>query len=109
MILFTGKLNRTNYWKNLILGALVFIPVSLLLLWLVDIQNAEVPGASITNQTLSIIFFMLYIASALCFLAFLISVILRRARDAGNVVLWTLVALLVPFGGIVLGLIPSRK
>lgn len=109
MISFSGKLNRKAYWKSLIFGTLVFIPVSLVLFWMLDLQGGDDPRASTLQQTLSIVFFILYLASIAYYVMFLLSVVFRRSRDAGNVVLWTVISILVPFGFVVLGLVPSRK
>ena len=109
MVLFSGKLSRTDYWKKLIGSFLITIISFGLLLVLLDLLDAELPGASATNQALAVALLTLSLASILTFAVYWFSLTVCRARDAGHVVLWTVMAVLLPPGWVLIGLIPSRK
>lgn len=109
MITFSGKLNRAGYWKTLVISVVGLIIVSGTLLWLLDIQDGEIVGASAQSQILAVIFGLLYFASLVFFFAMILSAIFRRAHDISNSLVWVLVGLFVPFGFIVIGLLPPRS
>lgn len=109
MITFSGKLARAGYWKQLGLTMLGLVVISGALLWLLDIQDAEVAKASMQNQALAIIFGSLYLINLGFFFFMLLSAIFRRAHDIGNSTIWIITALFIPFGLFIIGLVPSRS
>lgn len=109
MMKFSGKLTRSAYWKSLgllLISAVVILSATLVLL---DLQNAEMPGASGLNQALAIILFCLLLISILYFVIMAIGIIIRRAHDTEHSMLWMIIGLFVPFGYVIIGFIPSKK
>lgn len=109
MIKFNGTLNRSAYWKIILMSLAGFVLISGTLLWLLDWQNAELPGASTFNITLAIIFFVLFSVSVIYFTLMVIGAVMRRAHDTKNSMLWLLLGLFLPFGYLIIGLVPSKK
>ncbi len=106
---FAGLLGRTNYWKKLLIGTLIFLAILIPAFWLLDIQNAEMAGASDLSQGLALFFGVLNLLNILGYTVYVASLIVRRARDIGSVPIWVVVAWFIPFGILIVGLIPSRK
>lgn len=109
MVKFTGKLNRSSYWKTLLLILVCLVFSSALFTFLSDIQNADVAGASSLSISLAIIFFVLLVISAVYFSVALIGAIIRRAHDTNNSMMWIILGLFIPFGFMLIGLVPSQK
>ena len=110
MIKFAGTLNRTGYWKNFIgiwAGVILLATVLGLIL---ESLNANEPSASALAQVLAVTVFGLLLVGLLTALAALLGVTVRRARDAGDVVVWTGIAVvLLCLGPLLLGLVSSRR
>lgn len=109
MIKFSGRIDRSTYWKAIVFLLVGLILLSSLLLILLDIQNAELSGASAFNQILAVVFLILLIMVGLFFSVAFIGTVIRRAHDTNNSMLWIFLGLFIPLGFVILGLVPSRK
>ena len=109
MFTFSGRLSRGEYARAVVLSLVGLVVVSGSLLWLLDIQDAEVPGASSLNQALAIVFFILYVLSLGYFGMHILSAIVRRARDTGRTTLWTVLGVLMPLGLLMLWVVSPRE
>ncbi|MEO5498889.1 MAG: DUF805 domain-containing protein [Candidatus Saccharimonadales bacterium] len=105
----SGALSQANYFKTLAVLLLEFIIVTSALTFLLDIQNAEIPGAPTANQVASIVFLVLILLNVIVVYVAFLSAVLRRARDAGSAVLWIGLSLVLPFMFIILGFLPKNR
>jgi uncharacterized membrane protein YhaH (DUF805 family) len=109
MFTFSGRLSRKEYLRIVLLSLVGLVVISGSLLWLLDIQDAEMPGASSMNQALSIVFLCLYLLSLGFFGMHILSAVVRRARDTGNTVLWTTLGIVMPLGLFLLCIVSPRR
>jgi uncharacterized membrane protein YhaH (DUF805 family) len=105
----SGVIGRTEYFKTIIILLVEWIVVTGVLSFFMDMQNAEVQGAPVFNQTVAIALFALLLLNTLLVFVVAFSAVIRRARDTGRVVLWTSLSILVPFVYILLGFIPRNR
>ncbi|MES2876469.1 MAG: DUF805 domain-containing protein [Patescibacteria group bacterium] len=109
MITFDGLINRREYWKNLVVGVVflfVFFYVTLAVLSLLDARQTD---TNLINQVMTIALFASLCIGLILWQVWVLGLIVRRARDAGSVVAWVVVAILTPLGFLTIGLPPSRK
>lgn len=105
--LFVGTISRSHYWRFLVLsGAYLF----LLAMITYGIRNFILSqsrlGQSMT-ETVDALLLTLFAVLLGIWLVWYVSIVVRRARDAGSVVPWTLIAFLSPLGFITVGLARS--
>ena len=97
--IFDGTVSRQEYWKYFFLSA------AYLLLFALAVRSlTEILGYDSQNGII-----IVYTAGSIIWLMWFVTVMVRRARDAGNVIAWTLIALLTPLGFITVGLAPSKN
>ena len=108
MITFDGRLTRTEYWKNLVLGLVFLCGYSFVSLSVLSALDAADETAAPIIQVLAIVIFAVYCSGLVMWLTWVYSLIVRRARDAGNVIAWGVTAVLTPLGFLTVGLPPSK-
>lgn len=108
MFEFSGTLNRKEYVKQMLLLVAEVIVVSLVLLGALELLNAEKPGASTLSQALAILAFGLILLNIVLMFIAQFGIVMRRARDIGNTVLWTALALLFSPVILIMAFIPSN-
>jgi len=104
-------MSRKQYWKFLLLlnvGWYVFVIIFSLALDLIGSLFDFEKSNGMLPSIIAIILIIMLIGSLIYWVIMSIFIYLRRGRDIGNDILWALIALLIPFGFIVLGLIPSK-
>lgn len=102
---YNGTIRRKQYFIKqaiLLVSLTVYLYVyALLTLWLIpnDPDNIMVTVIVISLLLLTLIVGIVYFVVTLF-------LVIKRARDTGSFVLWVTVAILIPFGNIIVGLIP---
>ena len=109
MFSLSGTLTRKQYWYRQLFFMAEVIIVMVLGIMFLDAINTESPNASTTTEFIATGVFFLLLANMLTIAVASIFVVIARARDIGNTVMWSVIAILVPFGWVVLGLIPSSS
>jgi uncharacterized membrane protein YhaH (DUF805 family) len=109
MFSFSGTLSRKRYWHKILLLLLESIVVFSLLYLLMDFQDAEKANAPALNQIIAVTAFVLMILNGLAVLVAAASAIMRRARDIGDPVAWATLGILIPFGFLMIGFIPTKR
>lgn len=109
---FSGVLSPKQYTLSVLAVFLATLVAIGILGVILDIQDAEVPGAPALNQAIAVTAFFAQLTVLATAIVSLLSMIVRRARDTGNTVLWSM-ATIIPFPitflmMIILGLVPSR-
>lgn len=106
-----GVMSRKQYWKTFLLlngGWYLFVIIFALGLDLLE-NLFDLEKYNGVLSSIIAIFLIIMLIGSLIYLAIMsIFIYLRRGRDIGNDILWALIALLIPFGFIVLGIIPSK-
>ena len=95
-----GRINRAMYWKTIIV---LYVGYLLAVFLAAMVLESNVNDAAVFMAVIGLIF--------LAFAYFYVSLVLflKRGRDAGNAVLWAAIGLIVPFGFIIVGILPSKK
>lgn len=100
MFTFSGTLTRHEYFRQLAFAYAVFVVFTVAIVALTRYLDAE--GFDVT------ILLALLIALSALWLIYILSLIIRRARDTGNIVHWTAASFLLPvIGMIAVGCVPS--
>lgn len=109
MLNFKGRLTQNQYFVALLKIVISFLIVSGLLSWGLDLLKANEEGASKSAEAMAIILLTMLLLSVIFFLLTYTVAVIKRGRDAGNAVLWAVLSYIIPFGFLVIGLLPSKR
>lgn len=98
MFRFDTKLGRRDYWVR-------YLPSTALVLIGASMLNSMPQGTLLT-----ILFALIYLAALLTYIVFLVATVKQRANDIGwYPVVAAFAALFLPFGTLIIGLIPPQR
>ncbi len=103
-----GTLGRRDYFKYFAILYGSFIVSSIVYLLFLEAIAAETEFNTALQYVALIVTIILLIVYAVGSIVSLFWLI-RRARQAGNMALWIIIGILVPFGFIIVGFIPPKN
>ena len=109
MLTLEGKLDRIQYWRMLVAWLVLYTVTVALTLFLLELLGADKPNAGALREIMALILFVALCVEALVGAYSAFGIVMRRSRDIGRTVLWTIVALFLPLGWVLIGLIPGSK
>jgi hypothetical protein len=105
-----GELGRKEYFILLIqLTVGYYLLIILATIIMIIISSLVINENSIWSELFAIIFILILISATIFNILASLFMILRRARQTSYFILWLIVGVLVPFGSIIIGLIPAKK
>jgi len=104
-----STLNIKQYWIRIVLSVVELFVVSVALLVLIGVVDGDPQQALLSTNILTLVLLGLMLLNGIANVVYVLLTILRRSRDTGYTVPLFLVGAFVPFGFVVVGVIPSKK
>lgn len=103
---YNGTIGRKQYFIKQALLLIAFVAYTIVAIVFSELLSNGSNESAFISWVLLVVFLASVIVSILWFVASLF-LAMKRARDTGSFVLWITIAILVPFGYIIVGLIPT--